>query len=83
MGEGAAVEFVAVQPPLGHELVHKGFEAVVVAALEQMHQFMPHHVLEAVWWIGRAEGAVASPSGTSLATGATCRNASKARSMMG
>ena len=49
MAERQSVELVTVEAPLGHELVHEGHKAGVVASFEQVDEFMDDNVLEAVY----------------------------------
>lgn len=46
MAEGKAVQSVFEHSPVGHELIHVGDEAGVVVRLEEMNEFVHHHILQ-------------------------------------
>ena len=48
VGEGGVVELAAELPPVGEVAVHQGGEAVVVVALQEVHQLVDDDVFEAV-----------------------------------
>lgn len=68
MGEGNAVEFIAVVAPVGHEVVHQGVEAGVMAGFEQVCQFMNNDVFKALARLFGKVAVEADTAGAGIAT---------------
>ena len=53
MGHRQPVEDFPVYLPIGHELIHQGYEMLVMGGFHEMHHLMDHQVFQAFAWFLR------------------------------